>query len=213
MIDLIGQRFGRLIVIKHVGINKWKNSTWLCQCDCGKKKTICGNNLRRKVTQSCGCLQVEGIAQRSTKHGHNKRGKTTRTYRSWMHIIQRCTNPNNEYYYLYGGRGIKICRRWMKFENFLEDMGESPGFGYSIDRINNNQGYYKENCRWTTPKEQQRNTRDNHLETYNGKTQCIAAWAEEYNIPYTTLWNRLYTYGWSIEKAVTIPVKAKKINE
>ena len=213
MIDLIGQKFGRLTVIKQMGKNRWRNIKWLCLCDCGDQSVVYSGNLRNNSTQSCGCLQKESITSRSTKHRHNKRGKETRTHRSWRHIIDRCTNPNNAHYQDYGGRGIKVCKEWLEFINFLKDMKESPGSGYSIDRTNNNKGYSRENCRWATSKEQQRNTRNNRMETYKRKTQCIAVWAEEYGIPYNTLWSRLYMYGWSMEKALTIPIKAGEIND
>lgn len=97
----------------------------------------------------------------------------------------------------------------MKFENFLEDMGEVPE-GHQIDRIDNNKGYYKENCRWVTSKTNNRNKQNNRLETYKGETQCLAVWAEKYNIPYTTLSSRINMLGWTIERALTTPVKKYK---
>lgn len=112
-----------------------------------------------------------------TKHGHSKRGRWSKIYRAWADIIQRCTNSNNKQWKNYGGRGIIICDRWLySFTNFLKDMGKPPGSEYSIDRIDNNKGYYKENCQWATPKQQARNTRKNRLVTHNGKTQCISIW-------------------------------------
>lgn len=209
-IDLIRQRFGKLTVVKQVGKDKWRQALWLCKCDFGNSKIICGNNLKNSHTKSCSCLRAEITKQRSIKHGHAQGGKS-KTYTTWKTITQRCTNPNHKYYDNYGGRGIKICKRWKKFENFLEDMGECPP-GYQIDRINNNKGYSKENCRWTTSKMNNRNRRDNHLEIYNGKTQCLANWAEEYKINYSTLLCRLNA-DWSIEKALTTPIKKRKKND
>lgn len=124
-------------------------------------------------------------------------------------MIQRCTNHKNKYYPNYGGRGITVCQEWRdSFENFLKDMGECPS-KHQIDRIDNNGGYRKENCRWVTPKTNSRNRRDNRLETHNGKTQCLAAWAEEIGINIKTLGSRLRN-GWSIENALKISVAKKE---
>ena len=140
--------------------NKHRQSMWLCKCECGIEKIILGNHLKSGHTKSCGCLHKEIM----TKHGHSKNGKRTRTYQSWHSMIKRCVNPNDPVYHNYGGRSIKVCKRWMQFENFLEDMGEVSD-GYQIDRINNNENYCKSNCHWVTPKTNSRNKRDNHLET------------------------------------------------
>lgn len=197
-IDLTGKRFDRLIVVRRAHNDKWGGSSWLCKCDCGDKETIVGGgHLRNNHTRSCGCLQKEIV----TKHGHSN-GKT---YQSWDHMIQRCNNPNYDQYKDYGGRGINVCERWMKFENFIKDMGERLSRNHSIERIDNNKGYYKSNCKWATRKEQQRNSRHNHLKTYNGKTQCLAVWAEEYNINISTLCYRIK--NWTIEKALKTPVR------
>ncbi|KKK59795.1 hypothetical protein LCGC14_3030790 [marine sediment metagenome] len=201
MIDLTSKKFGRLTVIKRVDKNKSRNYRWLCKCDCGKEKIILGYNLKNGHTKSCGCLLKEG---NNTTHSHSK----TKTYHSWHNMIRRCTNFNDLSYHNYGGRGITVCKRWRNsFENFLEDMGEPPTDSHSIDRINNNGNYCRENCQWTTRKEQNRNKRDSHLETYNGKTQCLSAWAEETGIAYWTLCARINKLGWSIEKALTTPVR------
>ena len=200
MSDISGQKFGRLTVIKRVDSDSKGNSRWLCKCDCGKKNIVLGYCLKRHDTKSCGCLKIQ--------HGHTKGNKKSKTYIAWISIWQRCTNPNNKDYHNYGGRGIKMCKRWNKFENFLEDMGEVP-CGCQIDRINNNLGYSPSNCRWTTAKNNNRNRRNNHLETYNGRTQCLAAWADEYKIPYKILWARLYTSHWSVEKALTTKYHAR----
>ncbi len=208
MNDLIGQKFGRLIVIKKAGSSRDKHILWLCRCDCGKDKIIQGNHLKSGATKSCGCLNREKTSIANTKHGHTKNGKQSKTHIVWQHIIQRCTNPRDKGYSNYGGRGITVCKRWRKFENFLEDMGEVPE-GYQIDRINNDGNYCKSNCRWATRKEQNRNTRRNHYITHDGKTQCLSAWAEEFNINYNTLYSRIFRSGWSIEKALTTPIQNK----
>lgn len=202
-IDLTGQKFGRLTVLKRVNNHKYYKPHWLCKCDCKNEIIVCGNEIKRGRTKSCGCLRKEIIVKRSTKHGHSKREKMSKEYISWHNIKQRCYNPNNESYSNYGERGIIVCNRWLNsFKNFFEDMGRSPK-GYQIDRIKNKKGYCKENCRWITPKQNSRNKRNNCLISFNGKFQCIAAWAEETGIPYYTLYQRIFKYGWSPKKALT----------
>lgn len=144
------------------------------------------------------------VGQKFGRHGHAKRGGS-RTYKSWLCMIQRCTNPNNKNYHHYGGRGIKVCKRWKIFKNFLKDIGESPTKNHTLDRIDNDGNYCKFNCRWTTQKEQNRNSRHNHLITHKEKTQCLIEWSEESGMPEHIIRWRL-KHGWSVEKALTTPV-------
>ncbi len=201
MINLIGKIFGRLKVLERAENDKHGKARWLCLCGCGNQKIICSNNLIRGDTKSCGCLHKEII----TKHGM----KNTRMYRIYHDMLSRCNNPNHKYYKNWGGRKIIVCNRWNpieggSFENFLEDMKECS-LGYSIDRTNNNLGYYKENCRWATSKEQNRNTRRNLVITFNNKTKLLIDWAKELNINCSTLYGRIYRYDWTIEKSLTTP--------
>jgi hypothetical protein len=140
------------------------------------------------------------------KHGHGRNGKESKTYRSWQSMKERCSNIKNKQYRDYGGRGITVCDRWLKFENFLEDMGECPN-KLTLDRKNNNGNYCKSNCRWATQKKQNRNKRNNIIVTFNNKNLLLIELAEKINIPYLVLWKRLYIYGWHIEKAITTPLK------
>ena len=212
MKNLIGKKFERLTVIQRGGNNRWGNSRWLCRCECGNEKIILGKNLKSGHTKSCGCLHIEKTIERSITHGHTTKRNISKTYQAWHDMISRCTNPNNKRYQDYGGRGIKVCKRWLKFENFLEDMGEVPE-GCQIDRIDNNKGYDKSNCKWSTRKEQQRNMRNNLYFTYKNKTQLLIGWAEQFNINYQTLYSRIFILGWSIEKALTTPVRKRSSNE
>lgn len=205
-INLTGQIFERLTVIKCMGKNKHGQSLWLCRCDCGKEKIIDGNSLRKGFTKSCGCLQKEGITSRQLKHGHAKKEYRSNTYSVWHSILQRCNNPKNQAYKDYGGRGITVCQRWLKFENFLKDIGEIPK-GLTLDRANNNRGYFPNNWRLATPKQQSRNRRNNRLETFNNKTRCRSEWEEEYNLPRGTLYRRIDQLGWSIERTLTTPAR------
>lgn len=136
----------------------------------------------------------------------------TRTpeHRIWINMRSRCTNPQDENYKNYGGRGIGVCVRWIKFENFLVDMGPRPTPRHSLDRKNNDKGYYKRNCRWATRREQQNNLRSNRLITYKGKTQTLAAWAREVGKLSRTIKYRLDVLGLSVEEALTLPFQRKR---
>lgn len=125
----------------------------------------------------------------------------TPTYRTWNHMLQRCLNPNNDRWKDYGGRGIKVCKRWLKFKYFLRDMKERPD-NTSIDRIDNNGDYNLTNCKWSTRKEQMNNKKDNHYIIFNGVKKTLQQWAELIGIKKNTLCYR-FKRGWSIERALT----------
>ena len=156
-IDITGQRFGRLVVIKRTGNlgHKRKRPAWLCVCDCGNWITVYGESLRGN-TNSCGCFQRDQTSAANKKHGET--APHTREYRAWQNMHTRCSNPNYKGYKNYGGRGITVCERWKAYENFLADMGRCP-IQLTLDRINNDDNYEPFNCRWATTKEQGDNQR------------------------------------------------------
>lgn len=121
-------------------------------------------------------------------------------------MLSRCLNPKHVSYKNYGGRGITVCDRWLDVENFIEDMGERPP-GLSLERVNVNKGYSKENCIWADRKTQARNKRSNRLETFNGKTASLAEHCEDVGLNYLTVCSRLNSSGWSLEKALTTPAR------
>lgn len=209
--NLTGNRYGQLVVLEvHPQRRPSSHILWKCRCDCGNTTITSGASMKSNHTLSCGCLQkiTAGIHAEKMGKANTRHGKThTREYETWHHIRQRCHGTSGESDRHYHDRGIQVCERWDVFENFLEDMGPRPSPRHQIDRIDVNGDYCPENCRWVLPKEQQRNRRNNVLITYQGKTQCIAAWAEEMGFTTLLLWQRLQKYRWSVEKALTTPVR------
>lgn len=175
---------------------------WESDCECGNTVSVKGIHLRSGHTKSCGCYKSEIETQVHTTHRMSK----TNIYSEWNGIIQRCENTNNKSFLDYGGKGITMCERWRKsFEAFYADVSKLPNFGiegYSINRIDNNGDYEPNNVEWADDITQANNKRNNHLITYNGKTQSLSQWAIECEIKYSTLLMRLRR-GWSIERALT----------
>jgi hypothetical protein len=155
--DLAGSVFGRLTAIKIVGHTHQGIRLWECLCSCGQFSVVTSPHLRRGHTKSCGCLAWDNPGRPIT-HGHTRNRKHSLTYSSWRSMHQRCRNPRSLSFKNYGARGISIAERWYKFANFLEDMGERP-IGLTLERRNNDFGYFKENCKWDTRKAQNRNHR------------------------------------------------------
>lgn len=173
---LTGRRFGRLLVLSRTENSTDGKPMWMCKCDCGKEKPVRAQLLRNGTTTSCGCLNRELTSKRSTTHGKTR----TREWQTRHAIKERCLTQSCSSYAHYGGRGIRVCDKWLNsFESFLADMGERPGPGYSIDRIEPDGDYEPGNCRWATVVEQNRNKRTNVRYTINGKTQLAADWARE----------------------------------
>lgn len=197
-----GTRFSHLIALEDLGTAPPRHNQrmWRCQCDCGKISVVYQYHLLHGHTKSCGCMS-------RITHGLTNSPE----YRAWGNMKERCYNPKHPGYKDYGGRGIKVCQRWLdSFTAFLKDMGERPGPDHSIDRIDNSGNYTPKNCRWATRAEQLNNTRRNCMFTHNGETrtlaQWVAQWSDETNIPTGILRNRILQ-GWSVEDALTKPVR------
>lgn len=204
-VDRIGQRYGRLTVIRQAG---WKPVKWHCLCDCGNEIDVISYNLGNGNTQSCGCLQKDKTSCIRKTHGM----ATSHLYSVWSGMKSRCYNSKNKRYTQYGGRGIIICDEWLdSFENFM-DWAMSNGYadGLTIDRIDVNGCYCPDNCRWATWKEQGRNKQDTSYITLFGETMSVAEASEKYGICYSTLWGRIFVYGYTPEEAVTKKVRTHK---
>jgi len=206
-IDLTGVRFGRLLVVKESTERISGVLCWDCICDCGNKATVRGSVLRQGVTKSCGCLKRDVAGRARITHG----GSTSKEYRVWNQMRQRCTNPNNARWAAYGGRGITVCDRWMNsFGNFLEDMGFRPFEKAQLDRIDNNKGYSPENCHWVSLKQNLRNMRTNLVLTARGESMPVCDWAERSGIACRLIEQRVRRDGWDAERAIFTPSRGTR---
>ncbi len=199
-IYLTGMRFGILTVLEEIPVrNKHGHILYEVVCDCGKRKKVLGSSLRIGRSKSCNsCPLLLGT------HGMYR----TREYRIWCSMRTRCSNVNDSGYFRYGGRGIRVCDDWINsFSNFYRDMGNSMGL--SIDRIDVNGNYCKENCRWVDMKVQSRNRRNNNIFMYNGEDVCASEICEKINMPTSTFYNRIKR-GWSIEDTINKPIRIKR---
>ncbi len=195
--DLTGMKVGKLTVIEKTGMRKSGYIVYRCRCSCGNMTELPSYVLTRKhPTKSCGCGLHDS---RNKKHGLSDRPG----YDSYKSMILRCTDRNNQDYLLYGGRGIKVCERWMESpKNFFDDMGDKPA-GKTLDRIDVNGDYCPENCRWATWTEQQNNKRNNFIIDVHGKKMTLSMASREYHIHPTTLIYRI-KQGWPIDLALTM---------
>lgn len=187
LIDMTGSRIGRLVVSGMSGIDKHGQAVWDCVCTCGKRKTFRGGDLRSGAIKSCGCYGSEVRRASATTQGGLGR---TPTAEIWRSMLSRCNKPTDHSYPRYGGRGIKVCARWLDFQQFLADMGHRPD-GMSIERKDNDGDYSPDNCLWATRSMQARNKR-NTLR-WNGRP--LADIADESGKNYETLFYRLKKYG------------------
>ncbi len=199
VLDLTGKTFGRATVVKFHAIVKHK-AHWLCRCSCGTEWTTSGQTLVRGYTQSCGCLHKERASDANRTHGHSRKARSS--YVSWQRMKVRCYNPNTPDYKNYGGRGIRVCRRWKEFANFYADMGERPFRGATIERLDNSKNYGPGNCVWRTRKAQNNNKRNNRLLTSQGVTMTMAQWAEARGIKGGTIHQRLTRSKWTVDQAL-----------
>lgn len=210
MIDITGQRFGRLValrVVRKVGGGTW----WRCLCDCGYTHDVRGDYLRNGHSRSCGCLQKEIASHTHKRHGR----RNSPEYHCWHSMLDRCRNNKRLDYRYYGGRGISVCKRWRKsIAAFIADVGPRPSPSHTIDRINPNGNYEPGNVRWATKREQSLNRRCVTQIAHGGHSLTVRQWSERIGWHPDTIWWRL-RHGWPVElalrpKALTTPEKEEK---
>lgn len=214
LIDLTGQRFGRLVVVrKSDNVIKRKNGTrvlWECLCDCGNTTIVCGDALKSGNTKSCGCLHDDTLREISTTHGFTS-GKKERLYDIWAQMKMRCNNQNNKAYKNYGGRGITVCDEWEHSYSSFREWAYNNGYDEhasrckcTLDRIDNNGNYCPENCRFVDYGIQMNNRRSNHTLTYNNETHTMTEWSEITGLDFRVIQSRIKR-GWTIERTLTTP--------
>lgn len=208
LVDLTGKKFGRLTVVKRVENNKFKQVQWLCKCECGKEKIICGNSLKDGSIKSCGCLKKEQDYINIAHITHDK--SNTRLYNIWRDMKWRCSSAKSKRHKFYHDKGIKVCNEWAK--DFMSFYNWAINNGYhkdlTLDRINNDGNYEPSNCRWATITEQNNNQSNNIKIKYNNKSYTLKELSKKFNIKNATLYDRLRR-GWSIEKTLNTPVQTK----
>ena len=187
-----GERYGSLIILNEVE-KRGVFRTFLCKCDCGRVKVFRFNDIRTGHSTSCGCARTESCSS----HGMSNLAE----YKTWQDMKGRCLNKKHMSFGYYGGRGIQVCDRWMRFENFYEDMGPKPGKEYSIDRIDNGGDYCPDNCHWATRKDQNSNTRRNRIIDIGGVSRSVTEWASFVGVKYGTVSSRL-SRGWDPVDAI-----------
>ena len=205
---LAGQKFGRLTILRRLGILQCygrEQECVMCRCDCGNERVLPESYVKSGHTRSCGCAHGQRLKADDGRVSHDLCG--TRIHSIWSKMKGRCYCVTDAKYPRYGGRGIKICERWQKLENFYADMGDPPSGEYSIDRIDNDGNYEPENCRWATTTQQQRNKSTNHRFEYQGKLRPISEIAELCGIDHQTLYHRLVEAELPVEEATTRPLK------
>lgn len=190
----VGEVYGMLTVVGDIIRRKSMLRIVQCKCACGADFWAYPPNLVSGNTKSCGCLKY-------TRSGLSN----TPTWRSWQGMMSRCYKENNKSYRDYGARGIMVYEPWHDYETFLAAVGEKPSVNHSIERLNNNANYEPGNVVWAVRKQQNNNTRKNVRIELNGRTQTMAQWCEELNLPYGTIQARRAS-GWSDEDALTTPI-------
>ena len=206
-LNLTGERFGRLVVVKRVENDKHGNARWLCKCDCGGETITTTTCLRQGHTHSCGCYGLEQL-KKGSKASVTHNLSRTPLYQSWTLMKQRCFNSDRRDWMEYGGRGITMCDEWLDSKMFFKWALENDyEKGKTLDRIDVNGNYEPSNCRWATLKEQGRNKRNNIHVTVNGTEYVLSELAEQFNLPYPTVWQR-YKQGDRGERLIR-PIETK----
>ena len=206
--SLVGLKFNRFTVLsfnqKKYDSTPRATAYWNCQCECGTMRVVKSGDLVSGSRTSCGCLKKQLLTKLLTTHGLSH----SPIYQSWSGMRSRCQNPKNESFPYYGGRGIKVCARWSRFEHFLKDMGSGYSEGLTLDRIDTFGNYCPKNCRWATRKQQSNNRRSNKPITFNGQTKNMREWSQVLGGSKSLVQFRIKS-GWTIEEALSYPAKRR----
>lgn len=200
ILHLTGKQYGKLTV---TGLSDRGRPFWKVLCACGNTKEVRSGNLQAGTTVSCGCHRIEKTKEVNTRHGHRSGYRQSKAYRAWCSMLERCTSESSHNYAYYGGRGIKVCEEWRKFENFLNDMGEPESSTLSLDRIDVNGNYSKENCRWATATQQARNRRTTIYVSKGGEKIPLMEACATLKLNYSTVQCRIQRLNWPVEKALS----------
>lgn len=209
-LDLSGQKFGRLTPIEIVGTHSSRAKLWRCRCDCGGETTVEATKLRTGNTRSCGCLVTEHairVRPSAVRHGDTQGGKMSAEWRAWRNMRSRCSRPSDVSYARYGGRGIRVCERWLTYENFLADVGRRPSPAHSLDRIDSDGHYEPGNVRWATDQQQAENRGQTTVVTIHGEAMSVSRAARTLGLSKGTVMARL-SRGWTPEEALGLCQRA-----
>ena len=222
-VDIVGKKFGRYVAIKKVGKHIYPSGAsdelWLCRCECGIEKTVIKHHLISGKIKSCGCLQRDHRGDIRRTHGASHK---ERLHGIWLGMKNRCNNPKIDRHSSYYDKGIKVCEEWERSYEKFRDWSWQNGYKeefddngrclYSIDRIDVNGDYSPENCRYVNACVQANNRTSNRILEHNGVSKTVAEWGREYNITGDTICARIDKLGWSIDRAITQPVRRQKNN-
>lgn len=200
--NLVGLKFGRLTVLAlDPNLGTGGRRYWHCICECGIKTRPATDKLKSGRTLSCGCYTADSLRNIAYRHGMSH---SSGEYKSWSGLRDRCTNSNSGNFKNYGGRGISFCPSWGSFETFLKDMGMRPGPEYSIERLNNNGNYSKDNCVWATRRQQSRNRRNVTLHDIGGISKVLTDWCDDLGLPYGRVRQRVASGRWTLREALEL---------
>lgn len=203
--NLKGRKFNRWRVLRYAGKDKSGNTLWKCRCKCGTTRTIRAGHLTSGASKSCGCLRTEKMVKRSTKHGHARRGRHSAEYDIWVSMRARCNDRRNKSWSQYGGKGVRVCKRWEVFENFYADLGPRPK-GTSLGRKNDAGDYRRGNVEWQTVAQQ---AAHRARLTVDGVTRSVAEWAKITGLRFQTI-RRRRALGWKPLECVVGRIKQAK---
>lgn len=209
----LGKKFNHWTAVRFIKMERGRGQIWEVRCDCGETRIVQLRSVVIGASRSCGCFNMEALVKRSLIHGYARQGNIHPVYQAWASMKSRCrpTHPQSKDYL---ERGISVSKRWLKFQNFLEDMGATFKPGLTVERIDNDKGYSKSNCTWEPMAVQNLNSRNNHLLTFNGETHPIVVWTRLMGLPRSVISQRLHKLKWSVERAITtplIPINVKRI--